>query len=76
MPVFGTQKKYSFPLNRDVPSIEVTNKNVTRYRKSSIKPPPRGGLFFSSTFEGGGLNREGGLFNSSPVVKLLWYETE
>ena len=32
------------------------------YRKSSIKPP--GGLFFSSTFEGGGgLKREGGLFN-------------
>ena len=30
------------------------------YHKSSIKPPP-GGLFFSSTFEGG-LNREGGLF--------------
>ena len=29
------------------------------YRKSSIKPP--GGLIFSSTFEGGGLNREGGL---------------
>ena len=28
------------------------------YCKSSIKPP--GGLFFSSTFEGG-LNREGGL---------------
>ena len=32
---------------------------LSRYRKSSIKPP-WGGLFFSSTFEGG-LNREGGL---------------
>ena len=25
---FGTQKKCPFPVNRDVPSIEVTNKNV------------------------------------------------
>ena len=30
---------------------------LNEYRKSSIKPP--GGLFFSSTFEGG-LKREGG----------------
>ena len=27
-PGFGTQNKCSFPLNRDVPSIEVTNKKV------------------------------------------------
>ena len=27
-PGFGTQKKCSFPLNRDVPSIEVTNRQV------------------------------------------------
>ena len=35
----------------------------THYRKSSIKPP--GGLFFSSTFEGGGLKVRGGLFNTN-----------
>ena len=27
-PGFGTQKKCSFPLNRDVPSIEIRNKKV------------------------------------------------
>ena len=33
-------------------------RKVVKYCKSSIKPP--GGLFFSSTSEGG-LNREGGI---------------
>ena len=27
-PVFGTQKKRPFPLNRGVPSMEVTNTNI------------------------------------------------
>ena len=39
------------------------------YRKSSIKPPPGGGLFISSPFEeGGGLIETGGLFESGGRV--------
>ena len=38
--------------------------SINKYRKSSIKRP--GGLFFSSTFEGG-LNREGGLIQFSEM---------
>ena len=48
------------------------------YRKSSIKLP-RGGLIISSSFEGEGLNRDGGLnmFNlETKMVSLLHKELE
>ena len=53
------------------------------YHKSSIKP--RGAYFFQALLRGaliergGGLKREGGLFNlakRTPVAKIQWYETE
>ena len=49
----------------------VTCTHTIQYRKSSIKPT--GGLFISSTFEGGrggGLNREGDLFGGGGVFNL------
>ena len=51
------------------------------YRKSSINPPPGGGLFISNPFEGGGgLIGNGGLFNLEKVMvsvlhKELQYNT-
>ena len=46
------------------------------YQVHTVNPllRPPGGLFFSSTFEGGGaylIQR-----NASPVAKIPWYETE
>ena len=41
---------------------DLNNSRLIEYRKSSIKPPP-GLIFFQALLRGGGLNREGGLFN-------------
>ena len=52
------------------------------YQVHTVNPllRPPGGLFFSSTFEGGGLKCDGGgayliQRNASPVAKIPWYET-
>ena len=66
----------------------IANMLVGKYTDYTTVNPllsPPGGLFFSSSFEGGlnregGLKREGGAYliqqNASPEAKIPWYETE